>query len=339
MLMSKASGEAMRRREFITLFGGIAATWPLVAHAQQAGGIKRVGMLMAYSEGDPEGKASVDAFRQELAKLGWTDNIQIEVQWVSPGDRQSRERSASELVALQPDLIVTHSTPNTAALLERTRTIPLVFAQIADPVASGFVASYSRPGGNATGFTVAEGSTAGKWVELLKEVAPRVTRVVILFNPATAPFAELYLDPFKAAGSSLGLQVSAGRVQDGASLEAVIAALGQESTGGFIAMPDSFLNANRAELTSLAARHRVPGVYPYRIFSEQGGLLSYGIDLIDNYRRAAGYADRILRGTKPSELPVQGPTKFELIINLKTAKALGLSVPLGLLNAADEVIE
>ena len=218
-------------------------------------------------------------------------------------------------MALQPDLLISHSTPNAAALLERTSTIPLVFAQIADPVASGFVASFPRPGGNATGFTVAEGSMAGKWVELLKEVAPRVTRIAILFNPTTAPFAEMYLDPFKAAGSSLGLQVSAGRVQDGASLEAVIAAQGQESTGGLIVMPDSFLNAHRTELTSLAARYRVPAVYPFRIFTEEGGLLSYGIDLLDNYRRAAGYADRILRGTKPSELPVQTPLKLELVIN------------------------
>jgi ABC-type uncharacterized transport system substrate-binding protein len=330
----------MRRRDFIKVVAGAAtATWPFAVDAQQAERIRRIGILMAYPEGDPEGKASVDAFRRELDKLGWTDNIQIGVRWVSPGDRESRERYASELVALQPDLIVSHSTPNTAALLERTRTIPLVFAQLVDPVASGFVASYPHPGGNATGFTVVEGSMAGKWVELLKEIAPRVTRVAILFNPTTAPFAEVYLDPFKAAGSSLGLQVNAGRVQDGVSLEAVITALGQESTGGFIAMPDSFINANRAQITSLAARHRVPAVYPYRIFSEQGGLLSYGIDLIDNYRRAAGYADRILRGTKPSELPVQVPVKFELVINLKAAKALGLDVPWFLQQRADEVIE
>jgi putative tryptophan/tyrosine transport system substrate-binding protein len=329
----------MRRREFITLLGGAAVAWPLEARAQQSERVRRIGVLMAYPEADPEGKASVDAFRQELAKLGWTHNIQIEVRWASPGDRQSLERYASELVALQPDLILSHSTPNTAALLERTRTIPVVFAQLSDPVGSGFVASLPRPGGNATGFTVVEGSMAGKWVELLKEVAPRVTRVAILFNPTTAPFAEIYLDPFKAAGSSLGLQVSAGRVQDGASLEAVIGAQGQESTGGIIVMPDSYLNAHRTELTSHAARHRVPAVYPYRIFPEEGGLLSYGIDLLDNYRRAAGYADRILRGTKPSELPVQTPLKLELVINLKTAKALGLDVPWFLQQRADEVIE
>jgi len=329
----------MRRREFITLASGAVIAWPLAARAQQSNRMRRIGVLMAYPEGDPEGKASVDAFRQELAKLGWTHNIQIEVRWVSPDDQQSRERYASELVALQPDLIVSHSTPNTAALLERTRTIPIVFAQLADPVASGFVASLPRPGGNATGFTVVEGSMAGKWVELLKEVAPRVTRVTILFNPTTAPFAEIYLDPFKAAGSSIGLQVSAGRVQDEASLVAVMAAQGQESTGGVIAMPDSFLTAHRTELISLAARHRVPAVYPYRIFTEQGGLLSYGIDFVDNYRRAAGYVDRILRGTKPSELPVQAPLKLELVINLKAAKALGLDVPWFLQQRADQVIE
>jgi len=329
----------LRRRDFISLIGSTAAAWPLAARGQQPERVRHIGVLMAYPEGDPEGTACVDAFRQELAKLGWTHNIQIEVRWVSPGDRQSRDRYASELVALQPDLLISHSTPNAEALLERTRTIPLVFAQIADPVASGFVASFARPGGNATGFTVVEGSMAGKWVELLKEVAPRVARIAILFNPTTAPFAEIYLDPFKAAGSSLGLQVSAGRVQDGASLEAVIAAQGQESTGGLIAMPDSFLAAHRTELISLAARYRVPAVYPYRIFTEEGGLLSYGIDLVDNYRRAAGYADRILRGTKPSELPVQAAFKLELVINLKAAKALGLDVPWFLQQRADQVIE
>src|SRR5262249_15987527 len=328
----------MRRREFIALLGG-GALWPGAVRAQPSERMRRVGMLMAYAEGDPEGKASVDAFRQELQKLGWTQNIRVEVRWVSPGDQQLRERYANELVALQPDLIVSHSTPNTAALLERTRTIPIVFAQLADPVASGFVASYPRPGGNATGFTVVEGSMAGKWVELLKEIAPRVTRVAILFNPATAPFAEIYLDPFKAAASSLGLEVSAGRVHDPPSLEASIAPQGQGSTGGLIAMPDSFLNAHRVELTSLAARYRVPAVYPYRIFTETEGLLSYGIDLLDNYRHAAGYADRILRGTKPSELPVQAPLKLELVINLKAAKALGLDVPWFLQQRADEVIE
>jgi putative ABC transport system substrate-binding protein len=240
---------------------------------------------------------------------------------------------------LQPDLIVSHSTPNAAALLQRTRTIPIIFAQIADPVATGLVASFPRPGGNATGFTVVEGSMAGKWVELLKEIAPRVTRAAILFNPATAPYSEIFLDPFRTAGSSLGVEVTAARVGEGASLESVIAAQAQAPHAGIIAMPDSFLNARRAELTALAARHRVPAVYAFRIFPETGGLMSYGIDLLDNYRRAGGYADRILRGANPSELPVQAPVKLELVINLKTARALGLEVPWFLQQRADEVIE
>jgi putative tryptophan/tyrosine transport system substrate-binding protein len=329
---------AIKRREFITLIGG-ASVWPLAARAQQGERMRRIGMLMAYPQDDPEGHASVNAFRGELEKLGWRGNMQLEVRWVSPGDVQSRERYADELVSLQPDLIVSHSTPNAAALLQRTRTIPIIFAQIADPVATGLVASFSRPGGNATGFTVGEGSMAGKWVELLKEIAPRVTRAVILFNPATAPYAEIFLDPFKTAGSSLGVEVTAARVGDGASLESVIAAQAQAPHAGIIAMPDSFLNARRAELTALAARHRVPAVYAFRIFPETGGLMSYGIDLLDNYRRAGGYADRILRGAKPSELPVQAPMKLELVINLKAARALGLEVPWFLQQRADEVIE
>jgi len=297
----------MKRRDFIMLLGG-AAAWPLAAGAQQPDRMPRIGMLMAYPEGDPEGKTSVDSFRQQLAKLGWTHHIQIEIRWVNPGDVQSRERYADELVSLQPDIIVSHSTPNAVALLQRTRTIPIIFAQIADPVASGLVASFPRPGGNATGFTVVEGSMAGKWVELLKEVAPRVTRVAILFNPTTAPFAEIYLDPFKAAGSTLGLPVSAGRVQDGASLEVAIVALGEESTGGLIAMPDSFLNAHRAELTSLAARHRVPAIYPYRIFAEQGGLLSYGIDLVDNYPAPRAMRIVFCAGQSRASFPCKRPS-------------------------------
>ena len=249
------------------------------------------------------------------------------------------QRFAKELVALQPDLILSQNTPTTAALLQQTRTIPIIFANVADPVGSGFVASFPRPGGNVTGFIIIEPTMAGKWLELLKEIAPRVNRVAFLFNPATAPYAEYYLNPFKAAAASFAVEAIAAPVRDTSELESVVAAQAREPNGGLIVMPDIFLNAHRAEITSLAARYRLPAVYPFRFFTELGGLLSYGNDQLDNYRRAATYADRILKGAKPSELPVQAPVKFELVINLKTAKALGLDVPLHLQQRADEVIE
>jgi putative ABC transport system substrate-binding protein len=249
------------------------------------------------------------------------------------------QRFAKELVALQPDLILSSTTPTTAALLQQTRTIPIVFATVADPVGSGFVASFPQPGGNATGFVVTEGSLGGKWPELLKEIAPRVARVAMLFNPSTAPYAEIYLNPFKAAAASLGVEAIVAPVRDMTELESVVAAQARDPNGGLIVMPDSFMDARRVEITSLAARYRLPAAYFFRAFAEFGGLLSYGNDLTDNYRRAATYADRILKGAKPSELPVQGPVKFELVINLKTAKALGLDVPLHLQQRADEVIE
>ena len=330
----------MRRREFITLLGG-AAAWPLAARAQQPERMRRIGVLMGYAESDREGQAFVAAFREELQKLGWTEgrNIRIDTRWATPDDAESRQRFAKELVALQPDLILSHSTPTTAALLQQTRTIPIVFAIVSDPVGSGFVASFPRPGGNVTGFTNMEPTMAGKWLELLKEIAPRVARVAFLFNPATAPYAEYYLNPFKAAAASFAVEAIAAPVHDTSELETVVAAQAREPNGGLIVMPDTFTTAHRAEITSLAARYRLPAVYPFRFFAELGGLLSYGNDLVDNFRRAATYADRILKGAKPSELPVQAPVKFELVINLKTAKALGLTVPPASLARADEVIE
>jgi putative ABC transport system substrate-binding protein len=237
------------------------------------------------------------------------------------------------------DLILSHNTPTTAALLQQTRTIPVVFAVVSDPVGSGFVASFPRPGGNVTGFTNIEPTAIGKWLELLKEVAPRVARVALLFNPATAPFAEYYLSPFKAAAASLALDAIAARVRDTSELKSAIAVQARAPNGGLVVMTDSFVVAHRAEIISLAARYRLPAVYPFRFFAEHGGLLSYGNDLVDSFRRAAIYADRILKGAKPSELPVQAPVKFELVINLKTAKALGLDIPPTLLARADEVIE
>jgi len=330
----------MRRRDFIALLGcGAALALPHVARAQDR--MRRIGVLMAYPEGDAEAQARVAAFRDGLQKLGWTEgrNIRIDTRWATPGDAEARQRFAKELVALQPDLIFSLNTPTTAALVQQTRTIPIVFAVVVDPVGSGFVASLPRPGGNVTGFTLMEPTMAGKWLELLKEIAPRVNRVAFLFNPATAPYAEYYLNPFRAAAASFAVEAIAAPVHDTSELESVVAAQAREPNGGLIAMPDSFMTAHRAEITSLAARYRLPAVYAYRYFTEVGGLLSYGSDQLDDYRRAATYVDRILKGAKPSELPVQAPVKFELVINLKTAKALGLDVPLHLQQRADAVIE
>jgi putative tryptophan/tyrosine transport system substrate-binding protein len=329
----------MKRREFITLLGGTAAAWPLAAQAQ-SDRVRRIGVLMGYPESDSEAQTKIAAFRDGLQKLGWTEgrNTRIETRWATPADAESMERFAKELVALQPDLILSSTTPTTAALLQQTRTIPIVFATVADPVGSGFVANFPRRG-NVTGFVVFEASLAGKWLELLKEITPRVNRIAFLFNPATATYAEFYLNPFKVAAASFAVEAIAAPVRDRSEIESVVSAQAREPNGGLIVMPDSFTDLHRAEITSLAARYRLPAVYPRRIFTEVGGLLSYGIDQLDNFRLAATYADRILKGEKPAELPVQAPTKYELVINLKTAKALGLEVPPTLLARADEVIE
>jgi putative ABC transport system substrate-binding protein len=249
------------------------------------------------------------------------------------------QRFAKELVALQPELILSAVTATTTALLQETHTIPIVFAIATDPVGQGFVASFSRPGGNVTGFVTTEGSLGSKWPELLNEIAPRLTRVAFLFNPVAAPSAEVYLSPFKAAAMSFAMEAIVAPVHETSELESVVAAQAREPNSGLVVIPDTFLWAHRAQVTSLAARYRLPAIYPYRTFAELGGLLSYGEDLADNFRRAASYADRILRGAKPSELPVQAPVKFNLVVNLKTAKALGLEVPPTLLARADEVIE
>ncbi len=331
----------MIRRKFITLLGGVAVAWPLGARAQQPERMRRIGVLMGYPENDLEGPAFFAAFREGLEKLGWVEdrNIRFDIRWATPDDAEARQRFAKDLVALQPDLILSSVIPTTAALLQQTRTIPMVFATVSDPVGSGFVASLAQPGGNVTGFQAMVGSLAGKWLELLKEIAPRVARVAMLFNPAVAPYAESFLNPFKVAASSFAVEAIAAPVRDTSELESVVAAQARSPNGGLIVMPDTFTDVHRAEITSLAARSGLPAVYPRRIFTELGGLLSYGIDQLDLYRRAATYADRILKGAKPSELPVQAPVKFELVINLKTAKALGLDVPPLLQQRADEVIE
>jgi putative ABC transport system substrate-binding protein len=328
----------MKRRELITLVCG-AAAWPLAALAQQAERMRRVGALMAYDESDQEAKARVAMFREGLQELGWTDgrNIQINIRWATGAEKINR--LAQELTASQPDVILSSTTPTTESLLRQTRTIPIVFATVADPIGSGFVTSLPRPGGNTTGFTNIEGSMAGKWLELLKQIAPRVNRVVLLFNPATAPYAQIYIDPFRNAAAALAVEAIVTPVGDTSELETALAALASAPDGGLMVMPGPFMSNRSEQITSLTVRHRLPAVFPFRYYAELGGLLSYGSDQHDNYRRAAAYVDRILRGDKVGELPVQAPVKFALTINLKTAKALGLTVPPALLAQADEVIE
>ena len=331
----------MKRREFITLLGGAAAAWPLAAHAQQSERMRRIGVLMMYAESDAQAQNLLAVFREGLRQLGWMEdhNIRLDYRWATSDSETIQRLFAKELIALQPDLILSSSTPTTALLLQQTRTIPIIFANIVDPVGSGFVASLPRPGGNVTGFLNLEASMTGKWLELLKEIAPRVARVAIFFNPSTAPYAEIYLNPFKAAAASLGMQAIVAPVRDMTEVDTVIAAQARDPNSGLMVMPDGFMFAHHTEIALLAARYRLPAVSSFRAFAKAGGLLSYGNDIPDNYRRAAAYADRILKGEKPSELPVQFPVKFELVINLPTAKALGLNVPPTLLARADEVIE
>jgi putative ABC transport system substrate-binding protein len=303
--------------------------------------MRQIGALMAFAESDTEGQANIAAFREGLKKLGWAEdrNIRIDTRWAIPRDAKSRKRFAKELVALQPDLILSHGTPNTVTLLQQTRTIAIIFVNVSDPIGSGLVASFPRPGGNVTGFITMEPTMAGKWLELLKEIAPRVVRAALLFNPVTAPYAEYYLSSFKAAAASFAMEAVTAPVRGTSELESAIAAQAHEPNSGLVVMPDTFTSAHRKEITLLAARYRVPAVYPFRFFTELGGLLSYGIDRLDNFRRTAIYADRILKGANPRELPVQAPVKFELVINLKAVRALGLTVPTPLLGRADELIE
>jgi putative ABC transport system substrate-binding protein len=330
----------MRRREFITLIGGgTAAAWAFTVRAQEPERMRRIGALIAYAEGDSEAQAWLAAFREQFQKLGWTEgrNIKIDMRWAT--DVESRQRFAKELVALRPGVILAHTTSATVAAQQATRTIPIVFVQVADPIGGGLVTSLPRPGGNITGFMTMEPAMAGKWVELLKEIAPRVTRVAFLFNPTTAPYVRPYLDYFKTAARSFAVEPIPAPVHDRSDLESIVAAQAHEPSGGLMVMPDPSMTAHRAEIISLADRYRLPVIAPYRYYTELGGLLSYGNDIRDNYRRAATYVDRILKGEKPRDLPVQIPVKFELVINLKTAKALGLEVPFHLQQLADEVIE
>ena len=332
----------MRRRAFISLLGGAAAAaaWSLAARAQQPEKIRRIGVLNSLAETNSEGQAWDAAWRKRLDELGWIDgrNIHVDYRW-GAGNVDRMKLFAEELVRLNPDVLVAVTTPAAAALHTETHTIPIVFTVVSDPIGSGFVASLAKPGGNITGFINIEASLSGKWLELLREIAPSVSRVGFLFNPQTASYARYYLDTFRAAAAVLKIEPIDVSVRSVTEVEAVMTKLGRESDAGVIVMPDTFTAANRETIVSLANRDRLPTIYPFRLFAAAGGLLSYGIDLTDLLRGAATYVDRILRGAKPEELPVQLPTKFEMIINLKTAKALGITIPQSLLIVADEVIE
>jgi putative ABC transport system substrate-binding protein len=330
----------MRRRAFISLLGGAVAAWPLAARAQRPQRMRRIGVLMGYPEGDADAQSLIAAFQEEFQKLGWRpdQNIHFEYRWAM-SNVELMQRYAKELVALAPDLILSSGTPTTAALVQQTSTIPIVFAVVVDPVGSGFVASLTRPGRNVTGFMNLDPRMAGKWVELLKEISPRTVRVGIPIEPATSSYWEIYMPHFKVAAAALGIEVIPAMTHDMAEFEAFVTAQAREPNGGLIPLPGGFPLENRAEIIALAARHRLPAVYWTRAFAQMGGLLSYGNDNADNWRRTASYVDRILKGQNPNELPVQFPIKFELLVNLKTAKGLGIDVPATLLTRADEMIE
>jgi putative tryptophan/tyrosine transport system substrate-binding protein len=331
----------MRRRDFVKLLSSAAAAWPGAVFGQQSNHVRRIGVLMGWAETDPYAQAALAAFLKELQQLGWADgrNLRIDLRWAA-GDAGRMKDFAKELVDLRPEMILANTTPATAALHEKTRTIPVVFVIVSDPIGAGFVASLPLPGGNITGFINVETSMAGKWLELLKEIAPAVRRVAILFNPDTAPGGGSYfLGPFEAAARSFGVEAIRTPARSDAEIETVIAGLGREPGSGLVVMTDGFMVVHRGSIISLAARDRVPAIYAEAFSSRDGGLMSYGANTQDAFDRAASYADRILRGARPADLPVQTPTKFELAINLKTAKALSLNVPPTLLARADEVIE
>jgi len=325
----------MKRREFITLLGG-AAAWPVAARAQQGEPLRCIGILMYVAADDTE--ARLAAFIQVLKQLGWSEgrNLRIDTRWATAVDIH---RHAAELAALAPDVLVAGiGTPTLAPLLQATRTVPIVFVTVIDPVGAGFVASLAKPGGNATGFTIYEYSMSGKWLELLKEIAPSVTRVAVLRDPAVASGTGQF-GAVQIVAPSLGVGLSPVDVRDASEIERAIAAFASGLNGGLIVTGSALANVHRNLIVTLAARHKLPAIYPARQYVTAGGLISYGPDLFDQYRKAAGYVDRILKGEKPADLPVQAPTKYDLVINLKTAKALGLAMPPAVLGRADEVIE
>jgi len=327
----------MRRREFLGALGG-AAFMPDIAGAQ--GNVRRVAALLQFKEDNPETRLWLAAFRDEVQKLGWSETRNVRFDYRFAGmDESAMHRFAKEIVALKPDLIVSSSSLTTHILKAETSAIPVIFINIVDPVGQGLVASLSRPAGNITGFVNLEPSVSGKYVELLKEIAPKVKRVAIFYNPTTAPYHEIYLQPFRAAAAALGIEAVATPVHDLAELDSVLAAQAQKPNTGLIAMPDGFNSANAKEIAALMARQKLPNVSSALASARLGGLLSYGNDITDNYRRAASYVDRILKGEKPGNLPVQFPVKFQMIVNLTAAKLLGLDVPPFFQQRADEVIE
>lgn len=329
----------MRRRDFIQAVAGSAAAWPLAVRAQQSERKRRVGVLMGLAADDPEAQDRIAAFEQGLHQLGWTDggNLQIDYRR-GAGESDPTRKYAAELVALAPDVILASGGTVVGALLQATRTVPIVFTQTPDPVAAGFVSSLARPGGNATGFTTAEYGISGKWLELLKEIAPAVTRVAVLRDPSI-PAGIGQFASIQSVAPSFGIELSPVDVRDAGEMERAVTAFARGSNSGLIVTSSGSAAVHRELIIALAARYRLPAVYNYRYFATGGGLISYGPDPIDQFRRAAGYVDRILKGEKPGDLPVQAPTKYELAINLKTARALGLDVPSTLLARADELIE
>jgi putative ABC transport system substrate-binding protein len=329
----------MRRRDFIALLGGAAASWPLGARAQQSNRLRLVGVLFAMAPSDPEAEMRVKAFETGLRELGWVEgrNMRLEYRW-APRDPGLLLSQASELVGLGPDVILATSTP-VAAALRQGNPPPVVFVQVIDPIGNGFVQNLARPGGNLTGFTSFEFTVGSKWLEALKHVAPAVQRVALIFNPDTAPFAHLFWQPVVEAAPAFDVEPIQTPVRDAGEIKHAIETFAREANGGLMVLPDVSTTNYRDLIIALAARHRLPAVYPFRFFAASGGLMSYGSDLADVYRRAASYVDRILKGAAPGDLPVQAPSKFELVINLKTANALGLTVPPLWLGRADEVIE
>jgi putative tryptophan/tyrosine transport system substrate-binding protein len=332
----------MQRRKFITILGGAAAAWPLAVHAQQSGPMRRIGVLFGGSESDPQIVEGLAAFRAALAGLGWIEGrtVQVDVRYAA-ADVDHMRSFAKELIALQPDVLLGHTTGVIAALKRETKTIPIVFVIVSDPVGSGFVESLARPGGNITGFINIEASLSGKWIEILKEIQPRIARAALMFNPATATYIAFYQQPFDAAARVSGIEPIAAPVRNAADIEHVFDQIGNRPDAGLVLPPDVFttVRINLDLITSLAARTHLPTIYPYRYMVDAGGLISYGIDTVDLYRRAPVYVDRILKGARPADLPVQLPTKFEMAVNLKTAKALGIDIPATLLGGADAVIE
>jgi ABC-type uncharacterized transport system substrate-binding protein len=329
-----------RRRQFITLLGGAAAAWPLAARAQQRERMRRIGVLAAYAENDPEAQARINAFRRALQELGWTEghNVRMDYRW-GTGDPDRARAFTTELLSLAPDVIVAHGTPALTALHRATRTIPVVFVSVIDPVGAGYVQSLPLPGGNITGFSTFEPEIGGKWLELLKEIAPGLRRVAGILDPGFRGFAGVW-GAIENMAPRFGLQVTSLLFHEPADdLESAVANFAQQPRGGLIVLPTALNAVQRNRISSLAARNRLPAIYAFRFYATDGGLMSYGIDTVDLFRRSASYVDRILKGEKPADLPVQAPTKFEMVINLKTAGALGLDVPPMLLARADEVIE